>query len=101
MHRILPLRLNVSPTIHEMLGHCGWVSSVSFDVTGSRIVSGSDDNTVRVWDVATGACVQTLEGHSDAVSSVSFDNTGSRIVSGSDDKTVRVWDVAMGAKPES
>ena len=35
------------------LGHSAGVNSVSFDVTGSRIVSGSDDKTVRVWDVAT------------------------------------------------
>ena len=83
-----------------MLGHSSAVWSVSFDVTGSRIVSGSSDNTVRVWDVATGACVQTLEGHSESVYSVSFDVTGrSRIVSGSRDKTVRVWDVATEAEP--
>ena len=97
-HRMcLPPRLNISPTIHEMLGHSGDVNSVSFDGTGSRIVSGSEDTTVRVWDVATGACVQTLEGHSGDVNSVSFDVTGSRILSGSEDKTVRVWDVATGA----
>ena len=66
------------------------MNSVSFGSTGSRIVSGSNGKTVRVCDVATGACVQTLEGHRGRVYSESFDVMGSRIVSGSDDKTVRV-----------
>ena len=34
---------------------------------GRRVVSGSEDNTLKVWDVATGKCVATLEGHSDHV----------------------------------
>ncbi|KIW89805.1 uncharacterized protein Z519_09234 [Cladophialophora bantiana CBS 173.52] len=78
-------------------GHSGSVRSVVFSADGSRIASGSDDNTVRVWDVQTGACEQTLEGHSDTVNSVVFSADGSRIASYSDDKTVRVWDVQTGA----
>ena len=34
---------------------------------GRRVVSGSEDNTLKVWDVATGECVATLEGHSSTV----------------------------------
>ena len=55
-----------------------------------------DDNTVRVWQVATGQCIQTLEGHTDAVTSVAFSHDASHIVSGSWDNTVRVWQVATG-----
>ena len=64
---------------------------------GSRLFSGSDDNTIKVWDVATGACLQTLEGHADAVYSVCVSADGSRLFSGSDDNTIKVWDVATGA----
>ena len=54
------------------------------------IVSGSADNTVRVWRLSDGALLRTLEGHSSFVYSVAVigDHT---IVSGSGDKTVRVW----------
>ena len=68
------------------------MESVCFDSTGSRIASGSDDKTVRVWDAATGACELILADHSCYVMSVCFDSTGSRIASGSWDKTVRVWE---------
>ena len=50
------------------LGLCGVpVLSVAFSADGSRVVSGSGDNTVRVWDVASGEVVKQLDGHSDAV----------------------------------
>ena len=76
------------------------VRSVSFSGDGSRIVSGSYDNTVRVWDAVSGECVLgPLEGHTDGVKSVSFSGDGSRIVSGSYDNTVRVgrgiWGVCV------
>jgi WD40 repeat protein len=65
-----------------------------FSPDGSRVASGPDDRTVRVWDVQTGQCEHTLEGHSPSVTSVVFSPDGSRVASGSSDRTVRVWDVA-------
>lgn len=74
------------------------VLSVAFSPgDGARIALGSTDNTVQVWNVATGLCMAKLEGHSDYVTSVAFSpGEGARIASGSDDKTVRVWDAATG-----
>ena len=75
-------------------GHTDLVRSVSFSPDGSRIVSGSGDDGVWVWDAVSGECVLgPLEGHTSSVMSVSFSPDGARIVSGSSDKTVRVWDV--------
>ncbi len=59
---------------------------------GSKIVSGSGDKTIKVWDVSTGACLRTLQGHTDYVFSVCVSPDGSKIVSGSGDKTIKVWD---------
>ena len=82
-----PLRLKI--TVGSV------VYSVACSPDGSRIVSGSDDGTVRVWDAVSGECVLgPLEGHTGDVNSVSFSGEGSRIVSGSRDKIVRVWDAA-------
>ncbi|OAP55758.1 hypothetical protein AYL99_09910 [Fonsecaea erecta] len=85
-----------SACLQTLEGHSASVSSVVFSPDGSRIASGSDDETVRVWDIQTGVCQYTLEGHSDWVWIVVFSPDGSRIASGSDDKTVRVWDVQTG-----
>ncbi|KAF7972326.1 hypothetical protein HWV62_18430 [Athelia sp. TMB] len=85
------------PLLQMLYGHDGPVTSVSFSPDGSRIVSGSTDQTVRVWDAVTGrAALPPLEGHTGAVCSVAFSADGSRIVSGSADKTIRVWDALTG-----
>ena len=82
-----------SACIQTLEGHSGEVWSVVFSPNRSRVASGSDDKTVRVWDVQTGQCQHTLKGHSSWVRSVVFSPDGSRVASGSNDKTVRVWDV--------
>ena len=73
------------------------VQSVAFSRDGKRIVSGSGDNTVRLWDGATGKPIgEPLKGHSFSVDSVAFSPDGKRIVSGSGDSTIRLWDVETG-----
>ncbi len=73
------------------------VLSVAFSPDGTRIVSGSYDHTIRVWDARSGDVVTgPFEGHTDAVTSVAFSPDGTRIVSGSDDHTIRVWDARSG-----
>ena len=76
--------------------HSSYVESVAFSPDGSRIVSGSADNSIKVWNVSTGICERTLNGHSRYVWSVAFSPDGSRIVSGSEDFSIKVWNVSTG-----
>jgi len=66
-------------------------------VTGDgRAISASGDGTLRVWEVATGACLHTLTGHTSRVNHVAVTGDG-RAISASRDGTLRVWEVATGA----
>eukprot|EP01051_Picozoa_sp_SAG22_P001453 SAG22_NODE_57_length_23647_cov_11.746688_7_plen_79_part_00 len=78
-----------------MVGGDSDVRSVAFDASGGTLASGSDDQTVKLWDVASGECLRTLEGHSrhSAVYSVAFDASGGTLASGSGDQMVKLWDV--------
>jgi len=75
-------------------GHTGVVTAVAVLPDG-RLVSGSSDNTLRVWDVQSGRTLAILQGHSGVVNAVAVLPDGC-LVSGSSDRTLRVWDVQSG-----
>ena len=60
------------------------------------LASGSDDDTIRLWDVVTGRHIATLRGHGDDVDVVAFSPDGGVLASGSDDNTIRLWDAITG-----
>jgi WD40 repeat protein len=82
--------------MNRLYGHTSYVTSVACSIDGLRIVSGSYDETVRMWDAALGTVQHIMEGHTHWVSSVAFSSDGLRIVSGSYDRTVRIWDAVSG-----
>ena len=61
-------------------------------------MSGSPDNSVRVWDVSTDVKLKKAKGPNGRVYSVMFSSDGMQIVSGSDDKSVQVWEVSTGVE---
>ncbi len=77
---------------HHLQGHDKSVRSVSISNDGKIIVSGSEDKTIKVWNLETGK-THTLTGHDGEVWSVSITDNGKTIVSGSEDKTIKVWNL--------
>lgn len=73
-------------------GHTDHVYALAFNSDGSRLVSGSRDRTLRVWNMADRSCLATLEGHTDEIFAAAFSPDGTRLVSGGRDRVVRVWD---------
>ena len=72
------------------------VNAAAVTPDSRHVVSDSYDHTVRVWDLATGETITTLQGHTDSVKAVAVTPDGRHVVSGSDDHTLRVWDLATG-----
>ncbi len=72
------------------------IYAYAFGPDGNRILSASDDNSLRLWDVETGRCLRVFEGHTGDVWSVAWSADERRALSGAGDKTVRLWDVETG-----
>ncbi|KAF9967996.1 hypothetical protein BGZ70_007280 [Mortierella alpina] len=79
-------------SVKEVPGHTEGIYCIQFD--DQKIVSGSRDNTIKIWDMETGACRRTYVGHSASVLCLQYDED--RIVSGSSDATINVWDLNTG-----
>src|SRR5262249_49099823 len=72
----------------------GTVRSVAFSPDGQTLASGSEDNTIILWDVVSHQQLSTLNDHTSTVRSVAFSPDGQTLASGSEDNTIILWDVA-------
>jgi WD40 repeat protein/serine/threonine protein kinase len=82
--------------VRNFIGHTETVNSVSLSVDGKLGLSGSHDQTLRLWELATGRCIRTFEGHTKPVFAVSLGANCRYALSGSLDGTLRLWDVRNG-----
>ena len=71
-----------------------FVYGLAFSTNGSTLASGEGDGTIKLYDVASGNLLRTLEGHKGTVYSVAFSPDGRTLASGSADKTIRLWDIS-------
>ncbi len=78
------------------LGHAGGVRAVAFSPNGMWALSGSEDQTLRLWDVATRKEVRTFVGHTEAITFALFSPNGKQVLSSSYDRTLKLWEVATG-----
>ncbi|NET06825.1 MAG: hypothetical protein F6K16_19415 [Symploca sp. SIO2B6] len=76
--------------INSLEGHTDTVTSVNFSRDGQMVVSGSADNTVKLWSI-NGKNLKTFRGHTDKITQVSFSPDGKITASASADNTVKLW----------
>lgn len=75
-------------------GHQGPVRAVAFSQDGTRIISGSQDNTIRLWNADGGQLLKSFRGHDGAIRAVAFAESDQIILSGSHDNSIRKWNIS-------
>lgn len=91
-----------SPTINKIVldkiltGHSATVWSVAVKPNSQEILSGSEDRTIKLWNIGSGKVLRTFSKHSNTVWSIAISPDGQRFTSGSGDNTAGVWDLATG-----
>ena len=82
--------------VRLMTGHTSDVTCCSWHNNASLVVSGSDDKTVRLWDLRVGQSVRLLRGSPAAISTVTVSPVGDKIAAGSDSGAIHLWDIGSG-----
>ncbi|MEW6733195.1 MAG: protein kinase [Acidobacteriota bacterium] len=86
----------IDAQLWQLTGHKSLVSIARFSPNGKQVVTASDDNSVKVWDVASGHLQHSLTGHTFNIIKVDFSQDGNLILTASLDNTVRVWNAYTG-----
>ena len=90
--------------VKTLTGHSDWfggITSLAFSPDGKTLISGSQDKTIKLWNLETSQEIKTLSGHSDHICAVAYSPNGQILASASKDKTVKLWSVASGEEISS
>ena len=86
------LSSNCGELIREYKGHTKSVKSIQINENSNRLISGSEDKTIKIWNLETGECLKTLREHHDWVNCILI-ISNNKFLSGSDDKKIKIWDL--------
>lgn len=94
VNTIRAIDLDSDELVTELVGHMGYVKTLA--LFGNRLISGSNDKSIRLWNLDTGNCEQILLGHEGPLSKLVVDEAAARLFSAADEAGIRVWDLKRG-----
>jgi serine/threonine protein kinase len=86
----------VRPCLHNLAGHSSWIMAVAISPDNQTLISGSMDDTIRIWNLQSGELLNTITGHTKVINCLAISPDGQTLVSGSDDHSIRFWNLPSG-----
>ena len=80
--------------VGRITGHTGSVNAIDYSPSGTRLITGSSDNSIRAWSTSTGGVAQYYAGHVASVLAVRYSPDGATVASGSSDRNLKIWRVS-------
>ncbi|MGF1512093.1 MAG: protein kinase [Elainellaceae cyanobacterium] len=101
---VAPLQSQTEALYAEVMtlsGHSAKVNDLALSLDQTLLASGSDDRTVKVWNLEQGRAVQSIPTQGDRIQAVTFSPDGKWLISGDGDGDISIWDVSTGEQIES
>ena len=92
----IPLIHSLSFLKTTLTGHSNYVDTVSFSPDGKTLVSGSEDKTIKIWDVTKSKALRTLSDNSSSFYAVAISPDGQTLASGGGDNKIKIWNISSG-----
>ncbi|MEB3280368.1 MAG: WD40 repeat domain-containing serine/threonine-protein kinase [Lyngbya sp.] len=96
--RVTPVQAPSWSCLYTLKGHRSAVTSLAFSPTEDILASGSQDQTLEIWQLERGKRWYTLTGHTNWVTSIAISPNGDILASGSRDRTIEIWDLKKGKR---
>ena len=83
--------------VRSLTGHTSFINCFVISPDGQTLISGSADNTIKLWNLATGSAMRTLSGHGGYVNAIDLNPNGRTLVSGDADGELKLWNLTTGS----
>ncbi|HHP7245454.1 MAG TPA: protein kinase domain-containing protein [Elainellaceae cyanobacterium] len=83
--------------VQTLSGHTGLINALVAAPDRETLISGSEDTTIKLWNLRTGEEVRTLTGHGGPIQALAVNSNGKILASGSADNTIKLWNLETGA----
>jgi WD40 repeat protein len=83
-------------SVKSLIGHSESIRAIAFSRDGKYLVSGSNDRTVRLWDITTGQLIRLFKGHKERVKCLKVSEDDNLIISASADSILKIWERETG-----